>query len=62
MLPVFRPLGVRGGLACRQQLPALPASHDDTQEEEEDGSYICQPVNKTDHMCQDIKFPTRQQR
>ena len=26
MLPICRPLGVRGGLACCQQLPALSAS------------------------------------
>lgn len=28
MLPICRPLGVRGGLACCQQLPALSASQD----------------------------------
>ena len=28
MLPICCPLGIRGGLACCQQLPALSASHD----------------------------------
>ena len=60
MLPICRPLGVWGGLACRQQLPALPASQDDIKEEE--GLNMLRPVKKTDHVCQDIKVLTRQER